>query len=131
MFDNSLTGIIVLVSAQLIAQLFQSFKEWRNRKWDIEDRRVKAIEVKHALASRADDVANVMATEAGKLAVKTDAQTLQLLGELEKSTFTSTAALTEANRTNAKIRDLNERMDSMLTEMRQGRCNDNECQDRT
>ncbi len=130
MFTHDFWAVIALVITQLIAHFFRAAKERRHRAWDLEDRRREADKVAQALTRRADSVANIMTTQAERLAVKTDAQTVQLLGELEKSNTLSSTALTEANRTNSKIRALDERIDAVLAELRQGRCSDGSCQDR-
>ena len=78
-------GSVITIGAQFL-------REWRNRKWEQQDRDRRTLE------------AHVVAEEhAAALAVKVEASETRVLDRIDQNTEISVAAFKEANNINAKI----------------------------
>ncbi len=103
------TGTVTLATV-IAGFLYQTWRDERRRKWDVEDRLAVAL----ALAQHTTDTATTLAahtvataaTVAEALAVKTTATTEQLQAAIADNTRISTDAFHEANTVNLKIEKL-------------------------
>ena len=101
--ENTLITGVTMAACTVLAQLVTWFRERRARKWDIEDRKAKAIALAEELKRQNDALAHANSRRTG-----------EVLDEIQRNTNISSLAFSEANGTNRKILALNTRMDKLV-----------------
>lgn len=107
--DSVTIGQLITFLTVLLGFLLQYVREGRQRKWDLEDRRLARELVREETRATAQDLKNATVETAKKLAEETaetfNSHSTKLAGMIEANTEISKSAFHEANSVNVKIQD--------------------------
>jgi len=100
--DSNSIGQLITFLTLVAGFIFQAYRENRNRRWDVEDRKAVA----HRAVEAASAVADRLAITGDRITRQIDATTTDLTERIKENTEISTQAFKEANSVNLKIEKL-------------------------
>jgi gas vesicle protein len=121
---GTVIGQIVVVVTTILGFAYTIYRENRNRRWDLEDRKrareelqtlttSTATKLETTVEHRATELATALSSRATELAQTVDRQRHQLSEQLTENTQISKQAFHEANDVNQKIAELTRKFDEV------------------